>query len=90
MKVSGVFWGTAHFRLKTGIDSDLLMKHSFCDVTAGVPVEGHSSAPALDAGESEQMGRSQTIGFMKDCRGLDLAYPAWLTRCEMQRTDGCR
>lgn len=52
------------------------MKRFFCDVTAGLHVETHSSAPALDTGESEQMGRSHTIGFMKDRRRTDLAYPA--------------
>lgn len=59
-----------HFRLKRGVDSVPQMKHSFCDVTAGVPVDAHSSAPALDTGESEQMGRSQTIGSWKSAVGL--------------------
>lgn len=65
-----IFWGAIHFRLKRGVDSVPQMKHSFCDVTAGVPADAHSSAPALDTGKSEQMGRSQTIGSWKSAVGL--------------------
>lgn len=57
-------------QLKKGIDSVPQMRHSFCDVTAGVPADAHSSALALDTGQSEQMGRSQTIGSWKSAVGL--------------------